>query len=152
VAKFVPQFVAFDSLWDGIKPGVQEKLQEKIWLARYQAHLDLGSLVSGLLDGVPSHFHEWGDACEFIAMGFGSFERSIRRLLRQYGDQLSGDVRGLLETACSMSNDGSRYVSFEEGVPAVSARGRDLAGQLYDYLEAAKQRSLMELNKAAGLK
>jgi hypothetical protein len=34
VAKFFPQFVAFDSLPDGIQPGVQEKLQDKIWMAR----------------------------------------------------------------------------------------------------------------------
>jgi hypothetical protein len=152
VAKFFPQFVAFDSLPDGIRPGVQEKLQDKIWMARYQALQDMGSLVSGLLDGVPSHIDDWGDACEFIAMDFGSIERSLQRLLRQYGDQLSGDVRELLGSAHSICREGQREVSFEDGVPEVSGKGRDLAGQLYDRLEAARQQSLMQINKAAGMK
>lgn len=152
VAKFFPQFVAFDSLPDGIQPGVQEKLQDKIWMARYQAQLDLGSLVASLLDGVPSHVDDWGDACEFIAMDFGSIAKSVRRQLRQYGDQLSGDVRKSLEDAYSISQAGEGEVSFPEGVPEVTGKGRDLAGKLYDCLEAAKQQSLMEINKAAGVK
>jgi len=152
VAKFFPQFVAFDSLPDGIQPGVQEKLQDKIWMARYQAQLDFGSLVASLLDGIPSHIDDWGDACEFIAMDFGSIGKSVRGLLRQYEAQLSADVRKMLEDAYSISQAGEREVSFPEGVPEVTGNGRDLAGKLYDCLEAAKQQSLKEINKAAGMK
>jgi hypothetical protein len=108
--------------------------------------------VASLLDGVPSHIDDWGDACEFIAMDFGSTERSLHRLLRQYGDRLSTEVRKLLESECSISREGQREVSFPEGVPEVTGNGRDLAGKLYDCLEAAKQQSLMETNKAARMK
>ena len=147
VAKFFPQFVAFDSLPDGIQPGVQEKLQDKIWMARYQAQLDLGSLVTGILDGVPSHVDDWGDACEFIAMDFGSTAKTVHGLLQQYGGQLSGDVRKQLESAYAIAQDGQRETYFKDGVPEVTGKGRDLAGKLYDCLETAKQQSLKEINK-----
>jgi hypothetical protein len=151
VAKFFPQFVAFDSLPDGIRPDVQAKLREKIWLARYQAHLDLGSLVAGLLDGVPTHVEDWDDACEFLAMDFDTVRASLGRLLGRYGDQLSVQVRGLLAEATSICKDGSGHVSFEDGVPEVTSKGRELAGLLYDRLQAAKELSIVQLNKAADI-
>ena len=152
VAKFFPQFVAFDSLPDGIKPGVREKLQTLIWRARYRAQQDLGSLAAKLLDGIPSHIDEWGDACEFIAMDFGSVKKSLRQILVQYGDHLTKAVHDSIEKAIGIASDGENQVSFYEGVPAVSMKGRELASALYDQLNDAKQQSLTQLNKAAGMK
>ena len=153
VAKFFPQFVAFDSLPDGIKPSIQSKLQEKFWEARYRAYLDLSSLVAGLLEGVPEHIDEWGDACEFLAMDFPSIARQLGQLLKQYGGLLSKEIRELIENAAQISQEGSKELSYgDNGAPEVSGKGRDLAAKLYDALHFAKEASLTELNKAAGMK
>ncbi len=104
-----------------------------------------------MVDGVPSHIDDWGDVCEFIAMDFSNIINSLGQTLQQYGDHLSKEVREKLEKGLEIANDGRQQVSFVDGVPEVTGKGRELAGKLYDILGEARQVSVEQLNKTAGI-
>lgn len=136
---------------NNVSPKVQEKLQEAIWQSRSRAVQGLQATASEMINRARPDAEDWSEVCEDMAEGFDSTLARLKKVNAQDGQYLSKAVRDLVHQAISLGHDGAKEVTYPEGPPEVSMKGREIAGKLYDVITQARDLSAKEIRKAAGL-
>lgn len=136
---------------NNVPPKVQEMLQEAIWQSRSRAFEGLRATASDMIDRARPDAEDWSEACEDMAEGFNSTLDRLKKVEAQEGHYLSKAVRDLVYQAISLGHDGAKEVTYPEGPPEVSMKGREIAGKLYDVITQARDLSAEEIREAAGL-
>jgi hypothetical protein len=130
---------------------VQETLQEAIWQSRSRALQGLQATASEMIDRARPDVEDWSEVCEDMAEGFDLTLARLKKVNVQEGQYLSKAVLDLVHQAISLGHDGAKEVTYPEGPPEVSMKGREIAGQLYDVITLARDQSAKEIREAAGL-
>lgn len=136
---------------NNVPPEVREKFQKAIWQSRSRAFQGFQATASEMIDRARPDAEDWSEACEDMAEGFDSTLARLKMVEAQEGLYLSKAVRDLVLQAISLGHDGAKEVTYPEGPPDVSMKGREIAGKLYDAVTQARDRSANEIREAAGL-
>ena len=122
----------------------QLRLSELLYQEKLDATKAFVSLYQQILPPYSRPDMEWDDACDILALQFEQVEKMLDSFIVAHKPVLNDTTLELLENAKSWARDGNfssiNWGDSDDGMPEVSAEGRQYAGKVMIALEVIENK------------